>query len=216
MVHAGGVRMGRRLRKFAPKRLVDVLGGGALPSFLDTFSDQDGTLLSDHTPDIEPEGAAWSAASSWKINSNQCRQESKDTMLEAWIDGGAADAVLTVTYTTPTASSNFYEGVIFRRQDATHYWLLFYDKSANRWDLYERNPGFTSRASVSDNLGTNQAVAIKITLAGESIVVDLDAGRKSLSYSSSAMQSAAGIGLRSEFYAAPGYYPRWDNLRVQP
>jgi len=83
-----------------------------IPRFLDTFTDTNGVLLENHTPDIDIVGGGWvDDADEWEIQSNKATT-SLGQAHTTEIDVGTADYTLKVTHVTDSAATGGW--IVFR------------------------------------------------------------------------------------------------------
>jgi hypothetical protein len=182
--------------------------GGAATLLYDTFTDPDGTLLTNHAPDIDLAGNGWEELGGSSIINNNAAVKVGGG-LGIGVNVGAADVTITCDVTVSNATNNPH-GVIFRAVDANNMWWLVYDAGpgAAAINLLEINAGtLTARDSVTETL-TDGTYAFKIVASGSLITCYVNDVEK-VSFSSAFLAAATRHGLR------PANTPaRFDNLLV--
>jgi len=152
----------------------------------DTFTDSDGVLLVNHTPDIDTVGGGWFGATQVVINSNKAKCNINNDLYFVFIDPNISDLVV-------KANINQRIGIVARASGDANLWLLgangatlqrLLERTSNSW--YVRST--TSYADVVD-------APVVFTLNGTSITSTYN-GQAGPSYTSSQHQSNRDTGIR--------------------
>jgi hypothetical protein len=168
---------------------------GAAVVVQDAFTDSNGTLLTNHTPDIDTEGGGWSVGSQFSgspptITSNRVDCNGDVNVI---IDSGQSDLVITQV-SGSAGTRNF--GTVFRWQDADNHWTTFYRSNNNDGALYEDDATVvTQRDFVSVTIDESTDYNLQVTINGTSMSCLLD-GANELSYTSALFQTKTVIGMR--------------------
>ena len=169
---------------------------------LDTFTDDDDTALTAHTPDIAPVGSAWVNTNAI-ITSNQAVRVSDVENTPATIESGESDCVISVDIYNP--GENKYVGAVFRLVDIENYYGVRITTTGI--ELYERTNSFALRASTAHTYAGPAWHAMTITLSGNLMTITCDGA--TTSYSSSVKATATKHGL---WMAQAG--DKFDNFQI--
>jgi hypothetical protein len=197
-------------------RHITLAGGGGDTSLIieDTFTDGDGTLLSAHTPDVAPFGAAWRAEGSyeieWIITSNKADpvtdSDADQVML---IDAGVRDVVIEADVTGESAS---VFGMYFAFDNAAgEYTYMWWSDQTNVFLAEVDSGGYTGRHSAALAWANGATKAVKVTIVGGTVNVFFD---NVLILTSSAMDTENTNGTEHGIFAKLGAEVRFDNFTV--
>lgn len=183
-------------------------GGAAIATsgLLDTFTDADNTLLTDHVPDAAPIGAAWGTTIAvygspgpLKVIDNTARQTalSGKSIGASIIETGLSDGVLTANLRTSNQSGVDGQGVWFRCVDANNTWYV--DITPGYYVILGYAVGGVGSNVVihNCNLLGDTDYQIVVTLKGNDITVTV--GGESIQYTSSIHATATKIAISSTF-----------------
>ncbi|NJL53935.1 hypothetical protein HC928_01430 [bacterium] len=186
--------------------------------FEDTFTDADGTLLTAHTPDINPALASWSTTfSSATIESGAAQVNTPGGYNSAAIDIARAD-VYTLTcdidpaISVPGALSD--AGVVFRFADANNFlafrWRQHGGSDQPGLELWRRVSGSFTRINrtLLSPAALGEPYSVSIVISGTTITATVGAASVQAT-NVTQHQTDTAIGLWSEVVG-----DRWDNLRV--
>ena len=145
---------------------------------LDRFTDTDGVLIQNHTPDIDVEGGGWSVIHgvSLEILSNQLFVPGA-TDYSAAIDPGIADSyIITGKVITTDAINGFYARILFRTIDINN-WLAFQIEGiipgVGAREITQRIAGVTTNLASSSPAPTGVGTyEFKITVDGTLITCE--------------------------------------------
>jgi hypothetical protein len=168
--------------------------------FKDTFTDTNGTLLKNHTPEINYTGDVWHDVNDqWQIQSNELVQSGTD-LYTTFIDLGETDYTFTGRLYINSAAS--FSTKIMVRSNATNY-LYFHIHSNSSGTIWVRNQAHTILATdTSWTISTGwKDFSIRITSAYIEITLD----GTTLRYTSTTYNSQTGMGMWSWGGAAPKY-----------
>ena len=168
--------------------------GGLSLKVRDEFTDTNGTLLGSHTiaPTNVPSTSWGGIQGGADIQSNQANATSTQTRFIC--NPGAADGEVRCDVIAQAADGR--HGVVVRAQDASNFWFVGFQSSANTFYIEERNAGtFTVRASVGKTINGGQTYAVRAVLSGSNIAGTIDGG-SDISYGSATfLQSQTAHGL---------------------
>lgn len=195
---------------------------GASPSTLhlwDLFNDANGTLLTAHTPNVAPLGAAWAAVlDDHEIQSGRAQPPASVTAYLNVIDGGVSDGHMRYDYhKLPSDHSSNDGGFVFRAVDTvTGMWMLrFRGRTAEYGTgqlLLLKYPGPVVVDSVLFNIVAYRLYRPTIVLDGPSIQIYMD-DQIVFDIEDSDHQTRQGVGIYSR--DASGWnVERYDDLRV--
>lgn len=103
----------------------------------DSFTDSNGTLLTNHVPEKKPAGATWSAeAGTWEIQSNRARQTAVVPEGRALIETGEAN--VSVQATIYFGSTGYAPGVLLRGTDGDNLLMAMANKASGAAEIYKR------------------------------------------------------------------------------
>lgn len=153
----------------------------------DTFTDSDGTLITNHTPD---DGPAWSVVSIANIGddlgdpdiqNNQLRFTGEPLTEGSTADGdaiivdvGQADVTITVDW-TPAVGVDNRNSVVMRYVDADNFWMFNVREPNADMNLFEKSSGTTTARDTATKTWTEgQTYALKVVLSGTSITCYVD------------------------------------------
>ena len=175
----------------------------------DTFTDTDGTLLSDHTPEIYPAGSSWGGGAATNltiINTNAaCSPALYGTSLGCGIDTGLVNCKITATVKAyyRNANTNYRNSGIRLRcnsaadssyNDSSTWYGVVVNSCSDKFQIIEKASGnsFTvlSETSVTMDLATSYTLVA--TVSGTTITATLD-GANEISYSSASVNSSSTI-----------------------
>lgn len=185
-------------------------GGTSGPVVYDTFTGDDATALTSHTPDIAPVGSSWAAtigAGSLVIISNKANApDDINSSRGCTIDSGLADCTITAVVGALEYSSasnyNRYPAIIFRYNGTTH-WRFALNKNLSKGEL----------SLGSTQVGLTEAVSIvipftlKVVLSDSSIICTVTCGENE--YSVSASNATNKTETHHGVYC---YKPSYDNI----
>lgn len=178
-------------------------------SVIDTFTDTDGVLLQNHTPDLAP--ASWTiAAGTWDILNNKITHGSTPNHSVALIDSGVADCTVSAIVRMATAADDVG---LFLRSDGTANNGIFVRIYANNnvVDLYKVvSTVFTSvdQAAFVSTYGIDYL--LEVVMNGSNITVSVDSVEK-CSGTITEGQTNTKHGLRSYSNRAD---ISWDDFKV--
>lgn len=172
--------------------------------FQDTFTDDDSTNLTSHTPDVDNGDTTWSDSGGpdYVINSNATETQFSGVIV-ATIDLSAADFVTTIdVYLGETAIAGdqlVRAGFVFRYSDSSNYWLAsIVNEQAGATDVeiwkYE-SASWSLVTSSNASIARETMYTMTITTDGTSI--EVTANSVTVSTTNSFNQSATNIGLFS-------------------
>jgi len=161
--------------------------GGPTVLFQDSFTDTNGVLLQNHTPDIDSVGGGWLALSG--IADIQSNQASRTIACHYRFDLGVADHKISGEFSV----SNANQGPLLRVQDDTHFWYAVYNGST--LELYENNAGYTLRASSAVGAAVVPPYVVEAEATGNNISA-LGRGVDSLNFTSALFNTETHGGLR--------------------
>ena len=170
----------------------------------DTFTDVDGTLLVNHTPDVDTVGLGWNGSlggtNVWEVRTNQANPFSSTGII--YIDTGAANVTMEADITQGTN----YWMLVGRINASNQHWNLLH----NGGTLYIRY-ATTAYASKALSLTAGTVYNVKFSFNGMTFTATID-GVEQLSYThgSSLLETQTLFGL----YAAVGAGTRYDNLKI--
>lgn len=148
--------------------------GGSNIYLKDLFTDTNGTALDHHTMDIGP---GWTILSGTPQIAGNKMAGTTNSDNVAVSDAGHADITLTVVY---VHQNDTLPVVVFRRADANHFWIAFFQSGT--WQLQEYVNGvYTTRGTGADSLTAGQGYNLQLTLSGASITLYRD-GTQMVSY----------------------------------
>lgn len=186
--------------------LVGPLGqGGAAaagPLVLDHFTGSGYALLTAHTPDIAPPGAAWLLldATIWGLNNDMATNEGNSTRVA--IDSGIANGTISVDIFYPRDDPE----IVFRAVDANNLWVFqMLDEQYMRITEITDGVGVIRAAAYSTGLIPEHS-RLQVRLAGSSILCEvLDPATgitlASASYSSAVHATATQHGMGAYSYS---------------
>ena len=197
-------------------------GSGGVLHILDTFTDTNGVLIQNHTPDIDSVGTGWELLNgSIDIQSNRGRMISGSTNDVAVIDCGEADVIITVKGNF-SDSGNGSVGIVTRAVDASNHWLCIirsFTPNPWTWTIYRNVAGSwtemtTAQVGVTGS-GTLTDLLLRVTTNDESIRFEIPDENIDLLYeSASTFKTATKHGLRG--YWVSGTAPTFDDFEVNP
>lgn len=131
----------------------------------DTFTDADGTSLTNHIPDISPSGTAWSLVSAgWTINSNQVSGGGY-----AMYDAGQSDNIAV----SVDCIYGSYSAILFRGSDSSNYYRARI--SSGGIGLFRFiNGSYTSLGSYSFTPVAGTTYTIRVELNASNIVIKVN------------------------------------------
>ena len=178
----------------------------------DTFTGADTTTLPNHDPDVDVVGGGWTDADAGiTIESNKASDN--DVTALSVIDSGEADVVITATMVIQGGGSGF-NGLVFRYQDSTHYFIAGCDLLNDVTAVWINNAGFSQIANPAHNYTAGETVNLRVTLSGSSIKVDID-GVNEVDITNTNFATATSHGLYNDA-AGGGTDATWDNFLVVP
>ena len=195
-------------------------GGGTAASNLlmsDSFTDTDAVTLPNHTPTYRHD----SVTASWVDNDVGITIESNkasdnDVTGASTIDVGNANVTLAVTMIIQ-GGGNGFNGLAFRLQDATHFWIDGCDVVNDKVTIWENNGGVWAErggnANGSFNFTAGETRTISITVNGTSISVSID-DVVSATATSAVFQTETKHGLYNDAVAG-GTDATWDELSIR-
>ncbi len=181
----------------------------------DTFTDTNGTALSDHTPDKRPSSNAWaSLRGTWQVQSNRGKLTTSvgDGQNVIVIDAGDADVTVEAQLVTG-AAGDADSGVIVNAVDVDNYWL-FTLLAGGSCVLYEHTAGgFTARGGAGAFAWTaGNTYAVEVVTSGDSIDCFIDgAAKQSYSVGGRPHKTATKHGIRTYLTDANSAF---DNFSV--
>ena len=180
----------------------------------DEFTDDDGTLLENHTPNISPIGSSWAkiATTDQKIYNNAAVSYGGDS--GGYIESGFSDCVITAklfSSYSAAALATRHPTVIFR-YDGTDFLKVVANLYSDKFIIYDVD-GTTELASASVSLGANTWYTIQVTLNGTSIIATLD-GANTISCTALSNETGTKHGYCNFRYVADYYYAYCDNFTV--
>src|SRR3990172_5689499 len=129
------------------------------------------------------------------------------------IDSGEADVVITAIMVIQGGGSGF-NGLVFRYQDSTHYFIAGCDLLNDVTAVWINNAGFSQIANPAHNYTAGETVNLRVTLSGSSIKVDID-GVNEVDITNTNFATATSHGLYNDA-AGGGTEATWDNFLVVP
>ena len=183
--------MGRLLTLLRPK--------GDRVLFFDSFTDADGTLLTNHTPDVDTVGGGWvDIGGPWDINGNRARSTAGSTWKASVIDTGRSDVLVTADLTV----NSFNVGIVLNAVDASNYWTAQAMRNLAELRLQEQTGG-TSTVRASTSRSYSGGETFTLTAKREGAQMTVTEGANELSYSSSLHAASTRHGIRA--YAENSY-----------
>ena len=184
----------------------------------DTFTDTNGVLLSNHTPEIYPAGSTWgggTATTDTTIRGNAAESQcAYATNSGCGIVTGLADCKITANVSGHNSPNTTYRyrgyGIKVRCSSAangsssdTATWYAVLIAAANdEFYILEKASGdsYTTRATTSVTINKDQVYLMTITLSGATITATLD-GANEISYSSATTNQTSTIhGVKPSSY----------------
>ena len=155
-----------RRRRFFPLRAsknADVI-------IKDTFTDSNGTIIADHTPDRNSPGHSWSkAAGTLQIQSNRLENRAaSNTWSLCTIDAEASDVDIIATINCGDPATGALTEVAFRYSSTSNFWRYRYDYTNQHIYLRECVSGSeTIRADVSKTIATDTDYTVRVHAKGD-------------------------------------------------
>lgn len=155
----------------------------------DNFTAADTTTLSGRT--MSPGPGTWTVtAGTWSILSNEAIQTGVAGWSPVHGDSGSGNVVVTVTWKTPVAGTQWNGGLTLRFADVNNQWRVVLDSAAALWYLREITAGVaTTRASTAFTVNSNSTYVLEATCNGNSITCTVN-GANSISYGSASAGAA--------------------------
>lgn len=177
------------------------VGMGATVCVSDSFTDTNGTLLADHTPEVDTVGDGWTShLGDWKITSGYAYASSSpgSPFPLATINAGVSDVVYTVkARRSSTGPSAIITRVLFRFIDTANFWTVDFSDTARQFILRKVISGAaTTSSSIAWPVDFDWHTFV-ITLLGQSIEVNIDSSTYTLSATDGAHQTATRFGFGS-------------------
>jgi len=183
----------------------------------DQFTDSDDTLLKDHSVlPINTPGNAWGVtADKWKITSNYAQASESSQFNPVAIDAGVADARVSADIwallNQSSGDARKLPCLIGRLKDNSNYWGFGLYPGDDVAALIERASGSSViRASMSVAIDHQTWYTVQLSFAGD--VISGHVGDKSVSYTSSNLNSYKKFGLKSNMDTTSD---RFDNFKVE-
>ncbi len=177
-------------------------GAGSTILLQDTFTDDDATLLENHTPDIDTAGNGWSVvAGNWTISNNKL-VEGVNTNAVCRVDVGDADVTITMKMTIgPDNSNRCFSGIGFRIVDDDDMWAFRFSGNITtgegEWEIREWIPTPTQRASSGSAIVVeDQVYTLKVVCEGQTVVGYVDGDEVCRYESASGNESVTSHGVR--------------------
>ncbi len=158
----------------------------------DTFTDTNGVLLENHTPDVDTVGGGWEVPDHpWTVQSNAARGNDGNLAVESpiLIQIGVADQKVTGTYAAQNAQGM---GAVLRAVDKDNYWQCEVDDTfVIIRDVVAGTPTFR----VLENIAITYPISWTATAIADVISIDVGQGQTVASYTSTLYQAATGSGM---------------------
>ncbi|NIT58398.1 MAG: hypothetical protein GWN00_19880 [Aliifodinibius sp.] len=159
----------------------------------DTFTDTNGTLLNNHTPDTDVVGGGWSGSTAAEINSNQLRFDTDNSTNT--IDGGTSDGDIYFDWIVASAALN-RNSLIYRYTDDNNHWRYNLREDNGDVRIVERNGGTnTTRDTASFTFSGGTTYVARMNLSGTSMEGFID-DVSQVTYTSSFKQTETNHGVQ--------------------
>lgn len=179
--------------------------------FQDTFTDTNGVLIENHTPNVDSQGGGWvKVLNDIDIQSNRANKSLSASVLYI-ADMGQTNMTVDVTVNMQDAGAGRFQGLICRSSaDALTRFDCLISAGSNASRIIEN--GVTIRASGTPTINTSQDYSLEAVCSGSSITFTIDGGN-TLSYNS-AGNSQNHAGLIVQGGAAQANQYQWDDFEV--
>lgn len=162
----------------------------------DLFTDDDDTVLTNHTPDIDTVGNGWVAGStSWTIDTNAALTPSAANRQYMWIDSGATDVIITATLTIPGTWTSSV-GLIARLKDGDECWFYIAHSSTGEARIYTDSAGFSLEDQSSGVVFTaGNSYDLKVVVSGNAHTMYVDSVQQAAVASDASFNTQTNVGL---------------------
>ena len=174
--------------------------------FYDTFTGENGTALSAHTPDTDIRGNGWDDINGGlEIQSNKATAAAGASYKYSVVDAEESDVEIEVDFTAGS-----YDWVPVRYVDEDNQWLVQARGANTEWRLYKIDGGDTTQMDNGGTVAVGNTYAVKIVCSGNSINVYVD-DELTLSTSNAFNASATKHGIMR---ASTGTASVFDNFKI--
>lgn len=184
-------------------------------TFSDTFTDTDGTLLTDHVPDVNTAGGGWTRAAGlvpyYIITSNKAAVQTNSGTYT--FDAGAANGVYSgQAVVVNFSASRFFAN--FRRVDANNEWRLRIESGGTAVRVYKTLGGVSTNTQYSLGFTLSTSFSWSVDLNGSNITVTISDGSNSFTAGSPIVDSDHGSATIMGFNAGgSATYTSFDNIQ---
>jgi len=182
----------------------------------DTFTDDDGTALTAHTPNVSPDDAMWvyQGSADIQIQTNRARCEGNGINNIATIESGISDCDITsiIRYAGGVGDTST-DGVVLRYEDADNYYWIGPVANLNKFRIIKREGGSNSvpAEATGITISVDTDYTITINADGTSIVAELN-GANQLTTTDSVHTTETKHGING--YRGGSQKPQFDNFEV--
>ena len=178
----------------------------------DSFTDSNGTLIENHTPERIHNASAWSQCSGHIVIQDNCLTMDTTGNLSAEIDIGVCDFRLDASVHTGVTSGLYGWGFQLHDADVDNYWWLMVLPTEMR--IYERTAGaFTLRVAQAVSLAQDQDYFTRAVSLGNTIRFRVGADEISYTANPNAHKAATQIALQVRTANTASAFTRFEWLK---